>query len=63
MFKEAIKKAIRIGFGNVMEDPTMYDGLEALLTTESMEYYKDVPVVITGPDGAEYWITVQKKRK
>jgi hypothetical protein len=62
MFKEAIKRAIRIGVGNVMEDPTMYDGLDALLEAESMEYYKDVPVVITDKDGNEYWITVQKKR-
>lgn len=33
------------------------------LDTCKVEYYKDIPVVLTDADGTEYWIRVEKKRK
>ena len=62
--KKQIQAIVKRAFDQVREF-----GSESSLDYENtmegvrIDFYTDVPVVVTDADGTEYWITVQRKRK
>jgi hypothetical protein len=62
--RKAITQSIQTAFLNLFDDMSRYDETEVLCDNmEKIEYFSDVPCVITDKDGNEWWIKVEKKRK
>jgi len=65
--RKAIIRVIQHACNNTLVDIDENDWMdEAVMVYDNMakvEYFSDVPCIITDKDGNEWWIKVEKKRK
>ena len=62
--RKAMIQSVQTAIMNTFDDMSTYDETQIVYDNlEKVEYFSDVPCVITDKDGNEWWIKVEKKRK